>query len=90
MDRLETLDFHQYSRTFVLIHLLCCAAMFFIFVIFEYFWADFQSRVLRSFSSIHFVELGVRTSLIIYLHPWSESMTLAPSILWISPDSSNT
>jgi hypothetical protein len=24
-------------------------------------------------------------SLIIYLHPWSESMTLAPSISWIPP-----
>jgi hypothetical protein len=37
MDRLKTLDLHQNGRAFVLIHLLCCAAMFFIFVIFEYF-----------------------------------------------------
>jgi hypothetical protein len=31
---------HQYSHAFVLIHLLCCAAIFFIFVIFEYFWPN--------------------------------------------------
>jgi hypothetical protein len=29
--------------------------------------------------------LGDRTSLNIYLQPWSESMALAPSISWISP-----
>jgi hypothetical protein len=30
--------------------------------------------------------LGVRMSLIIYFQPWSESIALAPSIWWISPD----
>jgi hypothetical protein len=37
VDQLQTLDLHQYSRAFVLIHLLCCAAMFFIFMIFSIF-----------------------------------------------------
>jgi hypothetical protein len=37
MDQLYTINLHQYSRAFVLIHLLCCPAMFFIFMIFEYF-----------------------------------------------------
>jgi hypothetical protein len=36
------------------------------------------------------VDLGARMSLIIYLHPWSESMALAPSISWISPRSPKT
>jgi hypothetical protein len=40
VDRLQTLDLHQYCRAFVLIHLLYCAAMFFIFMIFEYFWLN--------------------------------------------------
>jgi hypothetical protein len=31
------------------------------------------------------MDLGVRTRLIIYLQPWSESMALAPSISWIFP-----
>jgi hypothetical protein len=31
------------------------------------------------------VGLGARVSLIMYLHPWSESMALVPSIWWISP-----
>jgi hypothetical protein len=31
------------------------------------------------------VDLGARVSLIFYLHHWSESMALAPSIWWISP-----
>jgi hypothetical protein len=30
------------------------------------------------FSSIHSMDLGAKTSLIIYLQPWSESMALAP------------
>jgi hypothetical protein len=30
------------------------------------------------------MDLGARKSLIIYLQPWSESMTLSPSISWIS------
>jgi hypothetical protein len=30
------------------------------------------------------MDLDARTSLIIYLQPWSESMALAPSISWIS------
>jgi hypothetical protein len=34
--------------------------------------------------------LGARMSLIIYLQPWSESMTLTPSISWISPHLSKT
>jgi hypothetical protein len=34
--------------------------------------------------------LGARTSLIIYLQPWSESIALAPSIWQISPVSSKT
>jgi hypothetical protein len=33
------------------------------------------------------MDMSVRMSLIIYLQPWSESMTLAPSILGISPRS---
>jgi hypothetical protein len=37
---------------------------------------------------IPFMDLGARTSLIIYLHPWSESIALAPLISQISPDSS--
>jgi hypothetical protein len=40
---------------------------------------------LRSFSSIPSVDLGARTSIIIYLQPWSESMALASSISRISP-----
>jgi hypothetical protein len=36
------------------------------------------------------VDLGARMSLIIYLHPWSEFITLAHLISRISPDSSNT
>jgi hypothetical protein len=50
-----------------------------------YFWLDFLSRGLRSFSSIPSVGLGARTSLIIYLQPCSESMTLASSFCWILP-----
>jgi hypothetical protein len=30
------------------------------------------------------MDMGARVSLIIYLHLWSESMALAPSIWWIS------
>jgi hypothetical protein len=45
-----------------------------------YFWPDFLSHDLRSFSSIPSMDLDARTSIIIYLHPWSESMTLAPPI----------
>jgi hypothetical protein len=36
------------------------------------------------------VDLSVRTSLIIYLQSWSESMALAHSIAWISPHSPKT
>jgi hypothetical protein len=32
------------------------------------------------------MELGARMSVIIYLHPWSESMALAPRISKISTD----
>jgi hypothetical protein len=60
----------------VLIHLLCCAAMFFIFMIFEYFWPNYRSHDLRSFSSITSVGLGARLSLIIYLQSWNETMVL--------------
>jgi hypothetical protein len=33
------------------------------------------------------MNLGARTSIIIYLQSWSESIVLAPSISWISPRS---
>jgi hypothetical protein len=55
-----------------------------------YFWPDFLSHDLRSFSSIPSVGLAARMSLIIYLQPWSESMALAPLIWWVSPISSKT
>jgi hypothetical protein len=45
-----------------------------------YFWPEFLSHDLRSFSSIPSMGFGVRRSLIIYLQPWSESMALAPLI----------
>jgi hypothetical protein len=82
---------HQYSCAFGLNDLLPRAAMFFIFVIFGgIFWPNFGSLDLRSFSLIPSIGLGARVSLIIYLHPWSESMALAHLILGISPDSPKT
>jgi hypothetical protein len=56
----------------------------------RYFWPDFRSHDLRSFSSIPSVGLGARKNLIIYIQPWSESIALAPSIWWISPESPKT
>jgi hypothetical protein len=50
-----------------------------------YFWPDFRSRDLRSFSPIPSMGLGARMRLIIYLQPWSESMALAPSIYGFLP-----
>jgi hypothetical protein len=58
--------------------------MFFIFMIFGGRWPNFQSRDLRSFSSILSVSLGARMSFIIYLQSWSEFMALAHLIWWIS------
>jgi hypothetical protein len=52
----------------------------------RYFWPDFLSHDLRSFSSIPSIGLGARMSLIIYLQPCSEFMTLAPLIWRISPE----
>jgi hypothetical protein len=45
------------------------------------FWHDFLSHDLSSFSSIPSVDLGARTSIIVYFQSWSESMTLAP-LIW--------
>jgi hypothetical protein len=53
----------------------------------EYFCLIFHLWAWRSFSSIPSMDFGARTSLIIYLQPWSESMALAHSISWISPRS---
>jgi hypothetical protein len=44
------------------------------------FWSNFRSHNLKSFSSISSMDQGARVSLIIYLHPWSGSMALDPSI----------
>jgi hypothetical protein len=45
---------------------------------------EFVSCDLRRFSLIPSMDLGARVSLIIYLHSWSESMALPPSIWQIS------
>jgi hypothetical protein len=59
--------------------------MFFIVVMSGVFFTRFLISLFGEFSIIPFTGLGARTSLIIYLQSWSESMTLAPSIWWISP-----
>jgi hypothetical protein len=60
---------------------------FFFFVILEYFCPILHPWVWTCFSSISSMNLGTRTSLIIYLQYWSESMSLAPLISRISPRS---
>jgi hypothetical protein len=69
--------------------ILCCDVFYFC-DFWRYFWSDFRSHDLSSFSSIHSVGFGAKTSLIIYLQPWSEFMTLAPLIWRISPGSTKT
>jgi hypothetical protein len=54
----KTLDLYQYSRVFELNHLLYCAAMFFIFMIFRVFLPDFLSRDLMSFFFDFFHRFG--------------------------------
>jgi hypothetical protein len=56
----------------------------------RYFWPDFRSCDLRSFSSIPSMGLGARTSLTIYLQHWSKSIAVA-SLTWrISPEFTKT
>jgi hypothetical protein len=50
----------------------------------RHFLPDFLLCDLRSFSLIPSMDLGARTSSIIYLQPWSESIAQAPSISRIS------
>jgi hypothetical protein len=58
-------------------------------MIFGVFLPDFSSVGLEEFFFNSF-DLGARTSLIIYLQPWNESMALAPLISWISSHSLKT